>query len=272
MPHIEATDLRRAAAGRYLALGRACQIAIGGARLFLNRRAAPPALRRACGHCPHHLRRLAGRSPLSQAPGLPSLRLRCRARMPARIVRAEERPGGARERRKSRAFPDARTMVRLERSHHWSRPCAANWWIAAGRVGIIIGTQLRQRPYFRGSIWSAIDADLGLSNGDPRAAERPSAAQPGDRRRQRAAASVSADPPARTPVMKALVACDREAFYKRDRGPRALARRSVASKPDHFRGTGGELARSSRDAIDGPSAGPAEVPLAVIKGRYRFRL
>lgn len=82
--------------------------------------------------------------------------------------------------------------------------------------------------------------------------------------------------------MKALVACDREAFY--------------ASEIDSRERTGyppfGRLASLIISAGDRPSAegfarklasaaplderikvlGPAEAPLAVIKGRYRFRL
>ena len=84
------------------------------------------------------------------------------------------------------------------------------------------------------------------------------------------------------PVMKALVACDREAFYASE-----IDARERAGYPPF-----GRLASLIISAGDRPSAegfarklaaiapideriqvlGPAEAPLAVIKGRYRFRL
>ncbi len=85
MPSIEAIDMRREGPprGRYIAprLAEAIQIALERkeqALLFLNRRGyAPLTLCRTCGHrfaCPE-LRCVAGRPPLSQAAGVPSLRL-----------------------------------------------------------------------------------------------------------------------------------------------------------------------------------------------------
>ena len=84
------------------------------------------------------------------------------------------------------------------------------------------------------------------------------------------------------PVMKALVACDREAFYASE-----IEARERAGYPPF-----GRLASLIISAGDRPTAegfarklaaiapidpriqvlGPAEAPLAVIKGRYRFRL
>jgi len=84
------------------------------------------------------------------------------------------------------------------------------------------------------------------------------------------------------PVMKALVACDREAFYDTE-----IEQRERALYPPF-----GRLASLIVSAGDRPTAegfarklaamaprdeqiqvlGPAEAPLAVIKGRYRFRL
>jgi primosomal protein N' (replication factor Y) len=84
------------------------------------------------------------------------------------------------------------------------------------------------------------------------------------------------------PVMKALVASDREAFYASE-----IEARERAGYPPF-----GRLASLIISAGDRPSAesfarqlaatapidesvqvlGPAEAPLAVIKGRYRFRL
>jgi primosomal protein N' (replication factor Y) len=82
--------------------------------------------------------------------------------------------------------------------------------------------------------------------------------------------------------MKALVACDREAFYASE-----IAARERTGYPPF-----GRLASLINSAGDRPTAegfarslaaiapidpriqvlGPAEAPLAVIKGRYRFRI
>jgi primosomal protein N' (replication factor Y) len=84
------------------------------------------------------------------------------------------------------------------------------------------------------------------------------------------------------PVIKALVACDREAFYdseiaSRERTgypPFGRLASLIISAGD--RSTAESFAR--RLASGAPVAdrvqllGPAEAPLAVIKGRYRFRL
>ena len=160
--------------------------------------------------------------------------------------------------------------------------------IAAGRVDIIIGTQLvaKGHNFPRLNLVGVIDADLGLSNGDPRAAERTfqllnQVIGRAGRDQGRGVGYLQTHQPEH-PVMKALVACDREAFY--------------ASEIDARERTGyppfGRLASLIISAGDRPTAegfarklaaiapideriqvlGPAEAPLAVIKGRYRFRL
>jgi primosomal protein N' (replication factor Y) len=131
-----------------------------------------------------------------------------------------------------------------------------------------------------------IDADLGLGNGDPRAAERTwqllnQVIGRAGRDQGRGVGYLQTHQPEH-PVMKALVACDREAFYENEIGSRertgyppfgrlasliisagdratteGFARRLVALAP-----------RDERVQV----LGPAEAPLAVIKGRYRFRL
>jgi len=92
--------------------------------------------------------------------------------------------------------------------------------IAEGRVDIIVGTQLvaKGHNFPRLNLVGVVDADLGLGNGDPRAgrAHLP-IAQPGDpacRARSGAwrSAILQTHQPEH-PVMRALVACDREAFY-----------------------------------------------------------
>src|SRR5438046_9365535 len=72
-------------------------------------------------------------------------------------------------------FPDARTMVLssdLITSIETMRSELNE--IAEGRVDIIIGTQLvaKGHNFPRLNLVGVVDADLGLGNGDPRAAER----------------------------------------------------------------------------------------------------
>ena len=126
----------------------------------------------------------------------------------------------------------------------------------------------------------------GLSNGDPRAAERTfqllnQVIGRAGRDQGRGVGYLQTHQPEH-PVMKALVACDREAFYASE-----IEARERAGYPPF-----GRLASLIISAGDRPTAegfarklaaiapideriqvlGPAEAPLAVIKGRYRFRL
>ncbi len=160
--------------------------------------------------------------------------------------------------------------------------------IAEGRVDIIIGTQLvaKGHNFPRLNLVGVVDADLGLSNGDPRAAERTfqllnQVIGRAGRDQGRGVGYLQTHQPEH-PVMKALVACDREAFYASE-----IEARERAGYPPF-----GRLASLIISAGDRPTAegfarklaaiapideriqvlGPAEAPLAVIKGRYRFRL
>ena len=91
--------------------------------------------------------------------------------------------------------------------------------IAEGRVDIIIGTQLvaKGHNFPRLNLVGVVDADLGLGNGDPRAAERTfqllnQVIGRAGRDQGRGVGYLQTHQPEH-PVMKALVACDREAFY-----------------------------------------------------------
>jgi primosomal protein N' (replication factor Y) len=186
-------------------------------------------------------------------------------------------------------FPEARTMVLssdLITSIETMRSELNE--IAEGRVDIIIGTQLvaKGHNFPRLNLVGVIDADLGLSNGDPRAAERTfqllnQVVGRAGREQGRGVGYLQTHQPEH-PVIKALIANDREAFY--------------ASEIDIRERTGyppfGRLASLIVSAGDRPTAegfarklaavaplderiqvlGPAEAPLAVLKGRYRFRL
>ena len=132
-----------------------------------------------------------------------------------------------------------------------------------------------------------VDADLGLGNGDPRAAERTfqllnQVIGRAGRDQGRGIGFLQTHQPEH-PVMKALVACDREAFYASE-----IESRERTGYPPF--GRLASLIISAGDRPDAPKAlpaswcriapfderikvlGPAEAPLAVIKGRYRYRI
>ena len=186
-------------------------------------------------------------------------------------------------------FPQARTMVLssdLITSIETMRSELNE--IAEGRVDIIIGTQLvaKGQNFPRLNLVGVVDADLGLGNGDPRAAERTfqllnQVIGRAGREQGRGVGYLQTHQPEH-PVMKALVASDREAFYASE-----IEARERSGYPPF-----GRLASLIISAGDRPTAegfarrlaaiapideriqvlGSAEAPLAVIKGRYRFRL
>ena len=191
MPHIEAIDLRRAPPprGRFISppLAEADSVRDREARAG----AAVPQPPRLCAadimprlRPPlrlHHLRRLAGGSPFSPAPGLSSLRLldprpnicpHCQAGGIAGRDRPRRRaPAG----RGGRAVSECAHHGAVERPHHLDRDHAQRAQRnREGRVDIIVGTQLVAKGHHfpRLNLVGVVDADLGLGNGDPRAAER----------------------------------------------------------------------------------------------------
>ncbi|KJC55364.1 primosome assembly protein PriA [Bradyrhizobium sp. LTSPM299] len=305
MPHIEAIDMRRAPPprGRFISPPLVEQIRYAIERreqalLFLNRRGyAPLTLCRACGHrfacticdawlVDHRFRQRLVCHHCGFSMPRPNICPHCAAEGSLVAV------GPGVERLQEEAaivFPEARTMVLssdLITSIETMRSELNE--IAAGRVDIIIGTQLvaKGHNFPRLNLVGVIDADLGLSNGDPRAAERTfqllnQVIGRAGRDQGRGVGYLQTHQPEH-PVMKALIANDREAFY--------------ASEIDIRERTGyppfGRLASLIISAGDRPTAegfarrlasvaplderiqvlGPAEAPLAVIKGRYRFRL
>jgi primosomal protein N' (replication factor Y) len=305
MPHIEAIDLRREvpARGRFISPRLADEIRKAVERreqalLFLNRRGyAPLTLCRACGHrfacticdawlVDHRFRQRL----VCHHCGFSMPRPRACPHCAAEESLVAVGPGVERLQEEAAAlFPDTRTLVLssdLITSVETMRSELAE--IAEGRVDIIIGTQLvaKGHNFPRLNLVGVVDADLGLSNGDPRAAERTfqllnQVIGRAGREQGRGVGYLQTHQPDH-PVMKALVACDREAFYANE-----IEQRERAGYPPF-----GRLASLIISAGDRPSAegyarklasiapideriqvlGPAEAPLAVIKGRYRFRL
>jgi len=305
MPQIEAIDLRREPPmrGRFISPRLAEQIGFAIERreqalLFLNRRGyAPLTLCRACGHrfacticdawlVDHRFRQRlvchhCGFS-MPRPPACPH----CGAEGSLVAVG----PGVERLQEEAASlFPAARTMVLssdLITSIETMR--AELNEIAEGRVDIIIGTQLvaKGHNFPRLNLVGVVDADLGLSNGDPRAAERTfqllnQVIGRAGRDQGRGVGFLQTHQPEH-PVMKALVACDREAFYAseidiRERtlyppfGRLASLIISAGDRPT-AEGFGRQLASAAPLDERVQVLGPAEAPLAVIKGRYRFRL
>ena len=305
MPHIEAIDLRTEGPmrGHFIAprLAEAVQIAIDRkdqALLFLNRRGyAPLTLCRGCGHrfacnicdawlVDHRFRARLVCHHCGFSTPRPHLCPHCGAEESLAAIG----PGVERlQEEAQKLFPDARTMVLssdLITSIDAMR--AELTEIAEGRVDIIIGTQLvaKGHNFPRLNLVGVIDADLGLGNGDPRAAERTfqqlnQVIGRAGREQGRGLGYLQTHQPEH-PVMKALIAADREAFY----GAEIDARERAGYPPF------GRLASLIISAGDRPTAegfarklaavapldervqvlGPAEAPLAVIKGRYRFRI
>jgi primosomal protein N' (replication factor Y) len=155
-------------------------------------------------------------------------------------------------------------------------------------VDIVIGTQLVAKGHhFPGlALVGVVDADLGLAHADPRAAER--TFQLLNQVTGRAGRDAI---PGRGliqtympehPVIQALGSGDRDAFLARE-----IEARKAAMMPPFGRLASLLVSAGSRDAAEtyarslaraAPAAqkievlGPAEAPLAVIRGRYRFRL
>jgi len=305
MPQIEAIDLRREMPqrGRFISpvlaehIGHAIERR-EQALLFLNRRGyAPLTLCRACGHrfacticdawlVDHRFRQRLVCHHCGFSMPRPHACPNCAAEESLVAVG----PGVERlQEEAAQLFPEARTMVLssdLITSIETMRSELND--IAEGRVDIIIGTQLvaKGHNFPRLNLVGVVDADLGLGNGDPRAAERTwqllnQVIGRAGREQGRGVGYLQTHQPEH-PVMKALVACDREAFYASE-----IASRERTGYPPF-----GRLASLIISAGDRPTAegyarklvaiapldervqvlGPAEAPLAVIKGRYRFRL
>lgn len=305
MPHIQAIDLRRAgpARGRFISppLAEAVRATIERreqALLFLNRRGyAPLTLCRACGHrfscnicdawlVDHRFRKRLVCHHCGFSMPRPDVCPHCGAEESLAAIG----PGVERLQEEAAAlFPDARSMVLssdLITSIETMR--AELTEIAEGRVDLIIGTQLVAKGHHfpRLNLVGVIDADLGLGNGDPRAAERTfqllnQVIGRAGREQGRGIGYLQTHQPEH-PVIKALIANDREAFYDSE-----IEARERTGYPPF-----GRLASLIISAGDRPTAegfarrlaalapaddqvqvlGPAEAPLAVIKGRYRFRL
>ncbi|HUQ12970.1 MAG TPA: primosomal protein N' [Novosphingobium sp.] len=186
-------------------------------------------------------------------------------------------------------FPEARVAVVT--SDTLTSPARAAQFVAeatSGAIDVIVGTQLVTKGYHfpELTLVGVVDADLGLEGGDLRAGERTyqqiaqvagragRASKPGEVLIQ------TRHPTA--PVIAALAAGNRDAFYaaeteaRREAGAPPFGRWAaiIVSSEDEAE------ARDAARAIGGAAPnlpdvlilGPAPAPLALLRGRYRYRL
>jgi primosomal protein N' (replication factor Y) (superfamily II helicase) len=305
MPHIEPIDLRIEGPdrGRYIAprLAQAIVHAVERgeqALLFLNRRGyAPLTLCRACGHrfacnvcdawlVDHRFRQRLVCHHCGFSIPRPHVCPQCHAEESLAAIG----PGVERlQEEVASLFPQARTMVLssdLITSIETMRSELNE--IAEGRVDIIIGTQLVAKGHHfpRLNLVGVVDADLGLSNGDPRAAERTfqllnQVIGRAGREAGHGIGYLQTHQP-QHPVMRALIACDREAFYEneidaRERTgypPFGRLASLIVSAGDRATAEGFARKLAAAAPLDEKVMvlGPAEAPLAVVRGRYRYRI
>jgi primosomal protein N' (replication factor Y) len=186
-------------------------------------------------------------------------------------------------------FPEARTFVATSDTL-WSPDKAAEFvaMVESKAVDIIIGTQLVTKGYHFPDLTlvGVIDADLGLEGGDLRAAERTfqqiaQAAGRAGRAEKPGEVFIQTRNPSH-PVIAALVAGDRDAFYNAE-----TAQRQRAGAPPFGRYAAIIISsEDEREAIEAARAigatapkadgmhvyGPAPAPLAMLRGRHRQRL
>jgi primosomal protein N' (replication factor Y) len=322
LPALAAVDLRREGPprGRWLSPRLIAGVEEGLARgeqslLFLNRRGyAPLTLCRTCGHrfqCPncsawlveHRFRRALVCHHCGHVERRPEI---CPACQEADSLTACG-PGVERLAEEAQAlFPQARLLVLSSDFPGGIETLREQLEAAArGAYDLLIGTQLiaKGHNFPLLTLVGIVDADVGLANGDPRAAERTfqllqQATGRAGRGEKPGRALLQTWQPEH-PVIAALLSGDVERFYAQetaerrrgglppfgrlaalvvsgaDRGgaeshARALARAAFALAPtDRWRlaPVGGELQAGEMLLL-----GPAEAPIALLRGRHRFRL
>jgi len=305
MPRIEAVDLRSEGPerGRWLAprLVEAVAEAVGQgqqALLFLNRRGyAPLTLCRLCGHrlnCPncsawlveHRFRRELRCHHCGHQEWTPPTCPNCLAA--GSLVPCG--PGVERVAEEvTERFPGARSVVLssdifggVERLRSELQA------VAAGEVDIVIGTQLvaKGHNFPKLTVVGVVDADLGLAQGDPRAAERTFqlltqvVGRAGRASRNAVGLLQTYDP--EQPVMRAILSGDAANFYAVEAEERRLAglppygRLAALIVSGEPRSDPLAFARALAQAAPEDERvrvlGPAEAPLAMLRGRQRFRL
>lgn len=298
-------DMRKEgpARGRWLspALAEAVETTLqdgGQAMLFLNRRGyAPLTLCRTCGHrmqCPscsawlvEH--RLQGRlqchhcgfttKPPEECPscGSENAMVPCG---PGVERLAEE---------VAQLFPDARVAIAASDTVHGPKQAAALVQQMEDReIDLVIGTQIVAKGYHFPALTlvGVVDADLGLSGGEFRAAERTfqllyqvaGRAGRGERPGNVVLQTYMPD----HGVMQALASGDRDAFIKAESDARTdavmppfgrLVALIVSGRDEHLVDAAASgLARAAPRSEGIRVLGPAPAPLSLLRGRHRRRL
>ena len=160
--------------------------------------------------------------------------------------------------------------------------------IEAGEADIIIGTQMVAKGHHFPELATVgiVDGDLGLAGSDPRAGERTfqllhQVTGRAGRALARGRGFVQTHEP-QHPVMQAIINGDRDAFLERE-----IAQRQAGMLPPFGRLAAVIVTAKQKELAEGyaravvraaPASekisvlGPAEAPLAVIRGRHRWRL
>jgi primosomal protein N' (replication factor Y) len=305
MPEIEAIDLIKEPPERGRWLSPRLVTAIDEtlergeqALLFLNRRGyAPLTLCRACGHrfqCPnctawmveHRLIRRLSCHHCGHIEPTPHACPECKTE--DSLVAC----GPGVERIADEAtllWPEAKTAI-VTSDTIWSPAKAAEFVhrMEAHEIDIVIGTQLVTKGYHFPNLTlvGVIDADLGLGGGDLRAAERTfqqimQVAGRAGRGEKPGHVYIQTHDPA-APVMEALVSGDTEAFQnaeteaRRDAGAPPFGRYAAIVVSSEDQSAAHEIAKlvgRTAPKVEGMEVyGPAPAPLAMLRGRHRYRL
>jgi len=185
-------------------------------------------------------------------------------------------------------FPAARRIVLSSDMGGLERMRAELKAVADGEADIVIGTQLvaKGHTFPKLTLVGVVDADLGLAQGDPRAAERSFQllAQVTGRagRVEAPGTGLLQTYIPEHPVIRALVSGAPERFYateiaERERGKMPPFGRLAAiivsgTTREEAMGHARALARAAPADPHVEVLGPAEAPLSLIRGRYRYRL
>jgi primosomal protein N' (replication factor Y) len=267
------------------------------ALLFLNRRGyAPLTLCRACGHrleCPHcaaslvehRFRRQLMCHHCGHVEPMPRDCPSCHAE--GKMVPVG--PGVERlAEEAAERFPDARIAVLSSDLSRGSLLRDAIDGVAEGRYNLVIGTQLVAKghhfPHL--TLVGVVDADLALESTDPRGAERTWAllAQVAGRagRGAKPGRAIVQTYLPEHPLMQALKKGDRDAYFAQEKAIREQAGLPPYGRLAAIVVSGHDGAETERFArrlgLAAPLAdsvtvlGPAIAPIAMVRGRHRWRL
>ena len=304
LPEVRLVDLRREPPPRQSWLSPPLREAVKAtlerkeqALLFLNRRGyAPLTLCRACGHrlqCPNcsawlvehrYLGRLQCHHCGFESPPPP----KCPA-CQAEGSMAACGPGVERVAEEAAAlFPEAsRLILTSDTASGPAKTAELLRMIANREVDLVIGTQIIAKGHHFPNLTlvGVVDADLGLSGGDLRAAERTfqllhQVSGRAGRADLAGLVLIQTYDPSR-PVMQALKAGDRDRFYALESDERRISGMPPFGRlaavilsggdPDEVDRLGQHLARTAPHQDGIHVLGPAPAPLALLRGRHRRR-